>query len=99
MTEFARISPSYALWHTYDRKLKAELFSTALVAGSELTIIDPTALPPAHRIELQSLGRVARTAITNANHPRDAAAFAHFYSAPMSAPPQLSAGLTHSHRL
>jgi len=99
VTEFARISPSYALWHTYDRKLKAELFSTALVAGNELTIIDPIALPPAHRIELESLGRVVRIVITNANHPRDAATFAHFYSAPIFAPPQLSAELPHSHSL
>ncbi|PYL91541.1 MAG: hypothetical protein DMF14_06645 [Verrucomicrobia bacterium] len=76
MTEFARISPSYALWHTYDRKLKAELFSTALVAGNELTVIDPIALLPAHRIELESLGRVARIVITNANHARDATTFA-----------------------
>jgi len=99
VTEFARISPSYALWHTYDRKLKAELFSTALVAGNELTVIDPIALLPAHRIELESLGRVARIVITNANHPRYAATFAHFYSAPIFAPPQLSAELPHSHSL
>src|SRR5438874_4156225 len=97
MTEFARISPSYALWHTYDRKLKAELFSTALVAGNELTIIDPIALPPAHRIELESLGCVPRIVITNRNHTLDAATFAHFYSAPIFAPPQISAELPHSH--
>ena len=99
MTEFVRISPGYVLWHTYDPKIKAELFSTALVAGNELTIIDPIALPPAHRIELESLGRVARIVITNANHPRDAATFAHFYSAPIFAPPELSAELPHSHSL
>ena len=99
MTEFARISPGYALWHTYDRKLKAELFSTALVAGNELTVIDPIALLPAHRIELESLGRVARIVITNANHARDATTFAHCYSAPIFAPPELSAELPHSHSL
>jgi glyoxylase-like metal-dependent hydrolase (beta-lactamase superfamily II) len=99
VTEFARISPGYALWHTYHRKLKAELFSTALVAGNELTIIDPIALPSAHQTELESLGRVARIVITNANHARDAATFAHCYSAPIFAPPELSAELPNSHRL
>ena len=99
MTEFARISPSFALWHTYDQKIKAELFSTALVAGNELTVIDPIALPLAHQRELESLGPVARIVITNANHARDAATFAHFYSAPIFAPPELSAELPHSHSL
>jgi glyoxylase-like metal-dependent hydrolase (beta-lactamase superfamily II) len=97
--EFARISPGYALWHTYDRKLKAELFSTALIARNELTIIDPIALTRAHRIELESLGRVARIVITNANHARDAATFAHCYSAPIFAPPELSAEFPNSHSL
>jgi glyoxylase-like metal-dependent hydrolase (beta-lactamase superfamily II) len=99
VTEFACISPSFALWHTYDQKIKAELFSTALVAGNELTVIDPIALPPAHQRELESLGRVARIVITNANHARDAATFAHFYSAPIFAPPELIAELPRSHSL
>ena len=99
MTEFARISTGYALWHTHDRNLKAELFSTALVAGNELTVIDPIALPFAHQTELESLGRVARIVITNANHARDAATFAHCYSAPIFAPPELSAEFPNSHNL
>jgi glyoxylase-like metal-dependent hydrolase (beta-lactamase superfamily II) len=99
VTEFARISPGYALWHTYDRSLKTELFSTALVAGNELTVIDPIALPFAHQTELESLGRVAKVVITNANHARDAATFAHCYSAPIFAPPELSAEFPNSHSL
>src|SRR5437016_12926528 len=98
MTEFARISPGYALWHTYDPKIKAELFSTALVAGNELTIIDPIALPPVYQIQLESLGGVARIVITNANHARNAATFAHSYSAPIFAPPELR-GELRSHNL
>jgi glyoxylase-like metal-dependent hydrolase (beta-lactamase superfamily II) len=99
VTEFARISPGYALWHTCDPKIKAELFSTAVVAGNELIIIDPIALPPAYQVELQSLGRVAKIVITNANHARDAVTFAHSYSAPIFAPPELAAELPHSHTL
>lgn len=99
MIEFARISPSYALWHAYYPKIKVELFSTALTAGNELTIIDPITLPSAHLAELESLGRVARIVITNANHARDTTTFAHSYSAPIFAPPELSTELPHSHSL
>jgi hypothetical protein len=99
VTEFVRICPGYALWHTYDPKIKAELFSTALAAGNELTIIDPIALPPAHQTELESLGPVARIVITNANHARNAATFAHSYAAPIFAPPELGAELPHGYSL
>jgi len=99
VTEFACIAPSYALWHTYDPKIKVELFSTALAAGNGLTVFDPIALPPAHRADLESLGRVAGVVITNANHARDAATFAHSYSAPIFAPPELRGELPHSHNL
>lgn len=99
MTEFTRISSDYALWHTYDPKIKAELFSTALAAGNELIVIDPIALPPAYQIDLESFGRVGRIVITNANHARDAATFAHSHSAPIFAPPELGAELPHSHSL
>src|SRR4030095_14782471 len=99
MMEFVCVSVHYGFWHTYDRKLKAELFSTALVAGNELTVIDPIALPPAHQKELESLGPVVRIVITNANHARDAVAFAQSYSAPIFAPPELRVELPRSHSL
>ena len=99
MTEFVRISPNYALWHTYDRKLKAELFSTAFVAGNEITIIDPIALRAAPQRELESLGLVVRIVITNANHARDAVTFAQSYSAPIFAPSELRVELLLSHSL
>jgi glyoxylase-like metal-dependent hydrolase (beta-lactamase superfamily II) len=99
VTELVCISANYAFWHTYDRKLKAELFSTALAAGNELTVIDPIALPPAHQKELESLGPVVRIVITNANHARDAVAFAQSYSAPIFAPPELRVEVPLSHNL
>ena len=99
MTEFACISSSYALWHIYDPKIKAELFSTALAAGNGLTIFDPIALPAAHRADLESLGCIDQIVITNANHARDAAIFAHSYSAPIFAPPELREQLPHSRHL
>lgn len=99
VTEFARISSSCALWHNFDPKVKAELFSTALAAGNGLALFDPIALPPAHRTDLESLGRVDKIVITNANHARDAATFARSYSAPIFAPLELHGELPHSHRL
>jgi len=99
MTEFACIPPGFALWHTYDPKIKAELFSSALAAGNGLTIFDPIALPTAHRTDLESLGRVAGIVITNANHLRDAATFAHFYSAQIFAPPELPGELPYRRNL
>jgi glyoxylase-like metal-dependent hydrolase (beta-lactamase superfamily II) len=98
VTEFTCISTGCALWHTYDSKIKAKLFSTALAAGNGLIIFDPIALPPAHHSDLESLGRVTRIVITNANHARNAATFAHSYSAPIFAPPELR-GELRSHNL
>ncbi|PYK52148.1 MAG: hypothetical protein DME47_09370 [Verrucomicrobia bacterium] len=71
---------------------------TALAAGNGLIIFDPIALPATHRTDLESLGRVARIVITNANHARNAATFAHSYSAPIFAPPELR-GELRSHNL
>jgi hypothetical protein len=99
VTEFTFISPGGALWHTYNPKVKAELFSTALAAGNGLTLFDPIALPPAQRTDLESLGRVDKIVITNANHVRDAATFAHSYPVPIFAPPELRRELPHSHQL
>lgn len=99
MTEFIRLSPALAVWHAYDPKVKAELFSTALAFSGEVTIIDPIALPVESREELELLGRVSAIVITNANHLRDAAAFAHSYSAPIFAPAELKPDLPHRHAL
>src|SRR5438094_317751 len=63
-----------------------------------LIIIDPIPLPATYRTDLESLGRVARIVITNANHARNAATFAHSYSAPIFAPPELR-GELRSHNL
>ena len=97
MIEFSCISAGFAIWYTYDPTVKAELFSTAFLAGNDLTLIDPIALPPAHRAELDSIGRVARIVVTNANHLRDTLNFT--YSAPIFAPPELNAEVIHNHVL
>ncbi len=99
MVEFIRVSPALAIWHTYDTKIKAELFSTVLASSGEVTIIDPIALRVESREEIELHGRVSAIVITNANHLRNAAAFAHFYYAPIFASAELKRNLPHSHAL
>ena len=97
--EFCRASASFAIWYSYHPTIKADLFSTAFSARSELTLIDPIALPEPHRAELDSLGSVANIVVTNANHLRDTAAFARGDSSSIFAPSELDAELPHIHSL
>jgi glyoxylase-like metal-dependent hydrolase (beta-lactamase superfamily II) len=99
MIEFFRLSAHFAIWFTYDPIVKAELFSTAYAAGNRLTLIDPIALPTAHRDELDSIGRVALIVVTNANHLRDTLSFAQAYSARVFAPSELNAAVSDNHVL
>ena len=92
MWNFASISTALALWHTYDPKVKADLFSTALAAGNGLTIVDPIALPARTPDRLESLGRVATIVITNANHVANAE-FRTDRLPSIFAPPELSGEL------
>jgi len=90
--EFCRVSTAFAIWYTYDPTIKADLFSTAVVARNELAVVDPIALPAPHRNQLNSLGRVAIIVVTNANHLRDTVNFSR--SASIFAPSELNAELT-----
>jgi len=95
--ELCRVSATFTTWHTYDRTVKADLFSTACSARNELTVIDPVALPAITRAELDSMGRVANIIVTNANHLRDTLAFCS--SACVFAPSELNAELIQNHPL
>ena len=95
--EYCLVSTAFAIWHTYDPMIKADLFSTALSARNELTVIDPIALPAPYRADLAALGRVAIIIVTNANHLRDTLNFSS--SASIFAPSELNAELTHNHAL
>jgi glyoxylase-like metal-dependent hydrolase (beta-lactamase superfamily II) len=89
--EFCRVSTAFAIWYTHDPTVKADLFSTAFSARNELTVVDPIALPPPLRRELDLLGRVTAIVVTNANHSRDTMNFSR--SASIFAPTELSADL------
>jgi len=95
--EFCRVSTAFAIWYTHDPTVKADLFSTAFSARNELTVVDPIALPPPLRGELDLLGRVITIVVTNANHLRDTINFS--CSASIFAPTELSADLPLKHAL
>jgi glyoxylase-like metal-dependent hydrolase (beta-lactamase superfamily II) len=90
--EFCRVSAGFAIWHTYSPAVKADLFSTAFSAGSELTVVDPVALPTKLRAELDSLGPIGNIVVTNANHLRDTLTFSR--SAAIFAPSELNGEIT-----
>ena len=64
------------LWQAYDPAVKSDLFSSAAKVGGRLFLVDPIPLAVAPLAELMVQGEVAGVLVTNANHPRAAAAFA-----------------------
>lgn len=95
--EFCRVSAVFAIWYRYDPTVRADLFSTAVSIGNELTVVDPISLPALHRAELDALGRITHIVVTNANHLRDTLNFSD--SASVFAPSELSPELTDHHVL
>jgi hypothetical protein len=81
--EVDEVSPGILVWQAYDSKIRADLFSTALITHAGTYLIDPI---PLGRDGLLSLG-AQRTAagvfVTNANHARAAAEFARTFSIPI----------------
>ncbi|MEP6821484.1 MAG: hypothetical protein ABI946_03960 [Chthoniobacterales bacterium] len=88
---FDRLSPTLAIWHRYDPKVKADLFSTALKTEDGVYLIDPIAdLPDALRGE-----KVVGIIVTNDNHARATADFAARLAVPIHASADVRDGLEH----
>lgn len=86
---FDRLSPTLSIWHRYDSKVKADLFSTALITAKGLFLIDPIIdLPDALENE-----RVVGIIVTNDNHARATADFATRFPATIYAHPETRDGL------
>jgi glyoxylase-like metal-dependent hydrolase (beta-lactamase superfamily II) len=83
--ELVEITPAVFLWHSYDQAVKADLFSTALVARGATFIVDPIPLHVSQFSQLQQRGRVAGVVTTNTNHQRAAAWYSEQFSAPIFA--------------
>ena len=77
-----QLVPGLFIWQYYDSTVKAELYSSAIIASGEIYVVDPILL------EASQLGRLRRIAppvgivVTNANHQRAAV----YYSKELSVP-------------
>jgi glyoxylase-like metal-dependent hydrolase (beta-lactamase superfamily II) len=83
--EIHQISPRTWVWQRYDPAVKADLFSSALVTGFGLYLVDPIPLPLNHLRALRCEAEIAGIVITNANHARAAAQYSKSLSAPIFA--------------
>ena len=90
--ELIHIGSSVFIWQSYDAAVKADLFSTALLTGSGICVIDPIALQPSQLDRLQQHGRIAAVVVTNANHPRAAIWYSKEFLAPIFAAGEVFAG-------
>jgi glyoxylase-like metal-dependent hydrolase (beta-lactamase superfamily II) len=70
------LTSSLAIWQAYDPAAHVDLFSSAVTLGERLYLIDPVALAPAARLELEARGKLCGVFLTNANHLRAAEDFA-----------------------
>lgn len=78
--ELQPLAKNLFIWQIFDPKLKADLFSTALLIPVGLLLVDPILLASTPLAELKRHGRVAGVIVTNANHMRAAAEFASLFS-------------------
>lgn len=81
--EVDQVSPGIFVWQTYDRKVKADLFSSALVTPAGTYLVDPIPLGPNALVSLRALPGAAGIFVTNENHARAAAEFAEGFSSPI----------------
>ncbi|MEP6778197.1 MAG: hypothetical protein ABI944_07065 [Chthoniobacterales bacterium] len=89
--EIYQVAPDVYGWSRYDRSVKADLSSTALLTSRGLLLIDPIALQRTALEKLTAQLTVGGVVLTNENHERDAAAFAQKFSAPIFALSRASA--------
>lgn len=83
--EVHELAPTLTIWHRYNPKVKAELFSTALRSEAIVYLIDPSYLDPESLGFLLGNWTVAGVIATNGNHERDSALYARQFSAPFYA--------------
>ena len=84
-SDFDRIASNVAIWHGYDPAVKADLYSTRLLASAGAWLIDPIPLESEALDELVGSARVAGIIVTSSNHDRAAAQFAEQFSVPIFA--------------
>jgi hypothetical protein len=78
--ELQPLGKSLLIWQAFDPKVKADLFSTAILTPTGLFLVDPIPLAQKPLGELEQNGRIAGVIVTSANHIRGAAEFARRFS-------------------
>lgn len=91
--EFDRISPRSFVWHRYDSKVKADLFSTGLATATGTFLIDPFAVDREALAAVLNGANVIGVLVSNANHLRSCIEFAKEFSAPIFAHGETQAAL------
>jgi hypothetical protein len=84
-SDFDRIAFNVAIWHGYDPGVKADLYSTCLLASGAAYLVDPIPLPSDAFDELIGSAHLAGIVVTNSNHHRASAHFAEQFSSPIFA--------------
>ena len=84
-TDLDTIAADLFIWQVYDRAVKSDLFSSALLTANGIFIVDPIPMEDAALAQLRKEGPVGGIVVTNSNHCRAAAQFGEQFSAPIFA--------------
>ena len=83
MQTLDEVAPGIFVWQTYDSRVKADLFSTALDTSAGTYFVDPIPLDENTLLNFSAKRTVAGICVTNVNHARAAAEFARTFSVPV----------------
>jgi len=86
-SDLVQITPSLFTWQAYDRAVKADLFSSAIVTTRGIFLVDPIPLEKEALHDLAGPGGVAGIVVTNGNHLRATADYSAKFSRPIFAAP------------
>jgi len=68
--ELQIVSDRFAIWHAFDRSVKADLFSTAVVTPEGTVLVDPIQISSSNLSELQARKPISAIIVTSQNHWR-----------------------------
>jgi hypothetical protein len=77
------LSDHFAIWHAFDRSVKADLFSTAVVTTEGTVLVDPIPINSSDLSELQARKPITAILITSRNHWRASEQLAQQLSVPI----------------
>ena len=84
-SDLVQITPSLFTWQAYDRAVKADLFSSAIVTARGILLVDPIPLERESLDDLAGSGGVAGIVVTNGNHLRATTDYSAKFSRPIFA--------------